>query len=262
MLSHEISMMAILEVTSGPLAGQKFTLREGQTLVVGRSSQANVSVPEDNRVSSLHFALEVSAAGCRLLDRASTNGTYCNKARVTEHWMKDGDEITAGRTTFVVRLAQAQSVPGHPAPQTGKDLRFGHWSFGGVLQGWDVLEGLGMRKQSSGGSFLSIAFAEEPLPDGASLASYVENQIALMNQLLKEPKVETLPGTTGSAEEGQSVLVQHLAEDGRAISQRQVYRVSEKLVGIATVTALREDYASHQGELERFVETLKFAGGQ
>jgi pSer/pThr/pTyr-binding forkhead associated (FHA) protein len=112
-------MQILLELRSGPNAGTKIPLKPGQLLRIGRHPQADQSIPDDKRMSSLHFGVEYSEKGCRLLDLKSSNGTFLNGARVRESVLVNGDEIRAGGTIFAVHiLPDAQLGSFEPRPKT------------------------------------------------------------------------------------------------------------------------------------------------
>lgn len=71
---------------------------------IGRRADADHSFPDDKQMSGLHFAIEYTEKGCRLLDHNSSNGTFLNGTRVNDAALADGDEIRAGTTTFVIRF--------------------------------------------------------------------------------------------------------------------------------------------------------------
>jgi pSer/pThr/pTyr-binding forkhead associated (FHA) protein len=107
-------MQILLEIRSGLNAGAKIALKPGQLLRIGRHPEADKSIPDDKRMSSLHFAVEYGEQGCRLLDLKSSNGTFLNGARVKESVLANGDEIRAGGTVFAVHIlpdAKAESLP-------------------------------------------------------------------------------------------------------------------------------------------------------
>jgi pSer/pThr/pTyr-binding forkhead associated (FHA) protein len=113
----------ILEVAAGSHRGRKIVLRPGQEGTVGRTERADFAFPRDPLMSGLHFDLRSDSRGCVLRDLWSTNGTRVNGTRVTESVLGDGDQITAGETTFVVRIegAVAQN-DGSPTEQTQSAL--------------------------------------------------------------------------------------------------------------------------------------------
>jgi hypothetical protein len=120
-------MGVILEVKSGPLAGQKISLLTGHTLLVGRAAgRAQLAFPDDTFMSGVHFAVECAPQGCRVQDRKSSNGTFLNGARVREAMLANGDEIKGGQTVFTVKIVAdaklssmmpPQEVVSSPAPQ-------------------------------------------------------------------------------------------------------------------------------------------------
>jgi eukaryotic-like serine/threonine-protein kinase len=99
-------MEVVLRVTSGPHAGQECVLDGRGTCVVGRSSQARLSMQEDRLLSREHFRIDVDPPACSLIDLGSTNGTKVNGLRVETIPLRDGDLITAGDSAFVVRVEQ------------------------------------------------------------------------------------------------------------------------------------------------------------
>src|SRR5271163_1582425 len=121
------TMGIILEVKSGPHAGQKIALLTGHTLLIGRAAgRAQFAFPEDTFMSGVHFAVECAPQGCRVQDRKSSNGTLLNGARVHEAMLANGDEIKGGQTVFTVKIVAdaklasmmpPQEVVPPPAPQ-------------------------------------------------------------------------------------------------------------------------------------------------
>jgi len=69
---------------------------EGQSIVLGRSSDCTVSV-EGEDVSRRHVALVWMDEVWRLQDLASANGTYLNRKRVTSAELKEHDVLRLGK---------------------------------------------------------------------------------------------------------------------------------------------------------------------
>ncbi len=100
-------MKVDLEVTSGPHAGTVYCFDRHDTFVVGRSSQAQFSVPDDGFLSRHHFLIEFNPPACLLRDLGSTNGTKVNGLRVETVRLRNGDQIAAGGSEFVVRVEES-----------------------------------------------------------------------------------------------------------------------------------------------------------
>jgi len=109
-------MQIFLETRSDSKAGAKVRLVSDKPLRVGRTDKADHSFPDDKQMSSLHFAIDYSEKGCRLLDLQSSNGTFLNGARVKEATLANGDEIRAGNTVFVIRILADEPLPA-PSPR-------------------------------------------------------------------------------------------------------------------------------------------------
>ena len=103
-------MKIVLEIKSGPRAGSTLSLPTGPPLRIGRTEKADHAFPDDKAMSGLHFAVEYTEKGCRLLDLNSSNGTFLNGARVKEATLANGDEIRAGSTVFVVRMRRDDAL--------------------------------------------------------------------------------------------------------------------------------------------------------
>src|ERR1700739_2769655 len=97
-------MEVILRIKSGPHAGETRVVDREGTFVVGRSSQAGLSMQDDRLLSREHFVIALDSSVCTLKDLGSTNGTKVNGLRVVTTSLRDGDLITAGDSEFVVEL--------------------------------------------------------------------------------------------------------------------------------------------------------------
>jgi hypothetical protein len=76
------------------------------TTVIGRGDEADIQLT-DTGVSRRHAEVTVSAAGIRITDLGSTNGTYVNGIRITTTSLNDGDRVTVGGTELVLRTEVA-----------------------------------------------------------------------------------------------------------------------------------------------------------
>ena len=99
-------MKVDLEVREGPHAGTIYVFDRHDTFVVGRSTQAHFSVPDDGFLSRNHFLIEFNPPACLLRDLGSTNGTKVNGLRAETVRLRDGDTIEAGGSAFTIRVEE------------------------------------------------------------------------------------------------------------------------------------------------------------
>jgi hypothetical protein len=282
----------ILEIRGGPLAGKTFPLR-GQTITVGRASRSDIVIPQDTFLSGVHFALERNGDTCRLVDRNSANGTLHNRVRVTEVVVRDGDEITAGKTPFVVHIkpsaeeplpsslvqpqpavewqapprivastptpAAVQVQPEAPAPIQPPVASIGGWRFGVVPKGWIVVEEYGLRHLGTSVPAAEIAVSPEQLLNAASLTEHVKSQLEVLPLLVLDAQAKIVgPANISGAAEALAVSVQYKADDGRSFAQRQFYVRTGRAVNILTLTALLEEFPVLLPAFEAVLRGLSF----
>jgi len=109
-----------LEIVNGPSAGKRIPVAQGAPVQFGRGNRANIAFPSDTQMSGVHFAAEWDGQTLRILDLRSTNGTTVNGQRIGEAVVRDGDRITAGETSFLVRFSAAPVQPAPSAPESPK----------------------------------------------------------------------------------------------------------------------------------------------
>ena len=105
-------MHVTLVVSAGPMAGRKLWLGRGQTLSVGRTELAESVLPDDPRMSSVHFVLSFHGTSAQIRDHDSANGTFLNGQRIREAALHDGDQIVAGQTQFQVHVDSSYLTAG------------------------------------------------------------------------------------------------------------------------------------------------------
>jgi pSer/pThr/pTyr-binding forkhead associated (FHA) protein len=82
-----------------------FRLSAPVTRTLGRAQDADFIV-DAPLVSRLHCRIEADHDVLRIIDLASTNGTFVNGERVEQGELRDGDRLRVGRIDFTVsRLA-------------------------------------------------------------------------------------------------------------------------------------------------------------
>jgi len=96
-------------VLSGPLKDSTVPLSEDE-ITIGREASNGVAV-SDPSVSRKHCALLGREGKFLVRDLGSRNGTLVNGGAVQEHWLKHGDEITTGDSSFLFLLEEEEVGP-------------------------------------------------------------------------------------------------------------------------------------------------------
>jgi Domain of unknown function (DUF4123)/FHA domain len=104
-------MLVILEATAGPVAGRKIQAPAGSIVRVGRTARCEYALGEDSYLSGQHFAVECDGEQCRIRDLGSSNGTFVNGDRITDHILEEGDSVAAGGSTFIVHIDLSRTAP-------------------------------------------------------------------------------------------------------------------------------------------------------
>jgi two-component system NtrC family sensor kinase len=98
--------MATLFVMQGRDRGKRFELKPGTVQTLGRDESNKIQLA-DNEVSRRHVEIrdyvdpDGKPAGFLVVDLQSSNGTYVNDQRVTQHQLRTGDRILIGRTLLL-----------------------------------------------------------------------------------------------------------------------------------------------------------------
>lgn len=223
-------MQVKLEIETGPRAGERIPVAEGQSVTVGRGASATFPLPQDTFLSRVHFAVECGAAGCRLVDRQSANGTLLNDVKVSAPVeLSEGDVILAGQTHFVVRFAAQPPAPPPSEPITDRPrpveaplpkpfrqtpneafppqlhhaappiaagtTAFGQWFFATIPEGWTVIDGFGLRRRHHNLYPSEVTVSEAALPPDQPPAEgferYIESQLELLKFLVGQPQIQS-----------------------------------------------------------------------
>lgn len=97
-----------LKIISGPHRGQAMIFDSCVTILVGRSSHAQIRLQDDQHFSREHCRLQVNPRECLISDLNSHNGTFVNGERIIERSLQNGDIVSGGLTTIMVLIRQGQ----------------------------------------------------------------------------------------------------------------------------------------------------------
>ncbi|PRP90598.1 Transcriptional regulatory protein QseF [Enhygromyxa salina] len=121
-LAHQGYRLLIL---SGELRGREVEIVKGE-ITLGRSRQCEVVLPDDS-VSRVHAEIRREQDRYRLLDRGSTAGTFLGGSRISDAFLRPGDELRLGQVElrFVTRDRQPELLPSEAerfGPVLGRSL--------------------------------------------------------------------------------------------------------------------------------------------
>lgn len=113
-------LLVRLTVLGGPQAGSIFEYKERGVFTVGRSRQANFSIPGDQSLSRVHFSVRVMPPCCIVKNLSeTTHGTQVNGRAITETVLRHGDVILGGQDSEfrvdILPLSEA-TADGNGAP--------------------------------------------------------------------------------------------------------------------------------------------------
>lgn len=103
-------MRVTLHVIAGPQTGLDFTFDQHDTLMIGRSEDAQFCLSHDRFFSRHHCLIEIAPPQAFLRDLGSTNGTYVNGMQVETAYLKSGDRIQGGETVLEVEVSSSDPV--------------------------------------------------------------------------------------------------------------------------------------------------------
>jgi signal transduction histidine kinase/pSer/pThr/pTyr-binding forkhead associated (FHA) protein len=98
--------MATLFVMQGRDRGKRFELKPGYPQTLGRDESNRIQLA-DNEVSRRHIEIrdhlgpDGKPAGYDVVDLQSSNGSYVNDQRITQHHLRTGDRVLIGRTLLL-----------------------------------------------------------------------------------------------------------------------------------------------------------------
>jgi predicted component of type VI protein secretion system len=263
------AVTASIVVASGKEQGRSLIVSVGSVLRVGRSPAADLSVPDDDRLSRFHFSVESDGAICRVRDLGSRNGTRVNGRAIAEAIVRDGDAVAAGHSVFTVHLAvDRPEVAPAAEPASRSAFGTGAWALSVVPAGWtaypasdanpDTVAAYARRPDEPPASVLTSA---DPLPAGESLDAYVEAQLALCRDTLTDIRVDgPCPASIAGSEAALEVTIRHRADDGSTVWHRQLYARGRSIVGVATITLTDPSAPNAAAAADRIRRALAFRG--
>lgn len=135
----------------------------------------------------------------------------------------------------------------------------GRWSVTGMPNGWIYVAHFGIRqmRMDAGSVGASVGVGQDALSSTSELQEYVEKQMKLIGNHLKEAKFAGPQSTAfAGADEAQLLFVRHNAVQAGCMVHAQTYVRSGLWLGIITLTALEEQLRTVRPDYDVFVKGL------
>ena len=150
------------------------------------------------------------------------------------------------------RPAAAKAPPGPPL------ITIGSWQFAKVPEGWEAQGEFGIQRAEKD-AFPSNVVATEEMLGLATLQRFVEAQVSMLRQYLREPRIEaSLPPTIPGAEETVALDIRYATKDEQVIFLRRIFARQGKHVGVLTLTTLEKDIDEIRPPLDAILAGASF----
>jgi hypothetical protein len=135
----------------------------------------------------------------------------------------------------------------------------GRWSVTGMPGGWMFVADFGIRQMRMDAKTIaaSVGVGQDALSSASGLQEYVEKQMKLIGNHLKEAKFAgPQPTVFAGADEAQLLFVRHNAVQDGTMVHAQTYVRSGLWLGIITLTALEDQLKAVRPHYDVFVKGL------
>lgn len=249
---------ASLYVLSGPGQGKRIPLSTAQTRV-GRLQDCEVPI-DAPLVSRQHALIAYQNGQWRLVDLESTNGTWVNGLRVTEHVLQANDRIGIGSSVLVFQLAGDERTPSpqpflppveRPRPTTSSVARIhdlSNYDLTEVGRGGEGVVYRGVARADSSVVAIKILESQDP---------YLERkfrQVGMMGMQLRHPYIVAI---YHFGQQGESYyLVMEYVDGGSLRDRMQVNTpfAPHEAIRVLGQTCEALDYAHAQQVIHRDIK--------
>jgi len=213
-LSHPSSNEATLVGVAGPNQGETIYISKSETSL-GRAVNCDVTIA-GALVSRNHAVITYENNHYMLYDHNSTNGTWVNGQRISQHILKPNDRIQIGPTVFVLHTVADETTlhPQTPTPRGLKSARATSGLYTRTLGDYELLQSW------SGG--MAVVYKAKPRPDGNIVAlkvlqteePYVKDKFIKeieVGKTLRHPHIVKVLG--GGQQDGQWFMVMEFMDN-------------------------------------------------
>ena len=135
----------------------------------------------------------------------------------------------------------------------------GRWGITVLPEGWMLVPDFGIRQIGDNTQFVisNIALSYDPLPEGKTIAEYIEKQKSMLEAQYKEAKFAgPQPVEFPGAEEAHMLLIRHPTQKGFELLHVQHYVRVADWIGIITLTAPEQALRAVRPAHEMFMKGL------
>jgi len=167
-----------------------------------------------------------------------------------------GEEAFKSTPASVAEPAPPAPVPPEPP---SPELIIGHWRWSVVPDGWEPIEGVGIRCLVPSCFPSEVTVTDEEL-SGSTFDRYVESQLEFVKVLVADPQISNRePDRVSGADECRCFVVRYKTDDGRRFEQRQTYARSGSWAGSLSMTTLESLVPRLQPVFDRILAGLLFS---
>ncbi|MFH1419825.1 MAG: FHA domain-containing protein [Planctomycetota bacterium] len=109
------AIMKVVLVTFSKSGVRKEFPVEGNTMVIGRKTDADLRIPV-GEVSRQHCRISIKETKLTLQDLESSNGTLVNNQKILQATLNAGDSVRVGPVTFIIQIDGQPAEISPPTP--------------------------------------------------------------------------------------------------------------------------------------------------
>jgi predicted component of type VI protein secretion system len=169
------------------------------------------------------------------------------------------DSVSKARPSAPAMPPRPQAPLAPPKPMGKPILTVGGWTFAAVPEKWIAQADFGLQRDVPDSFPSSIVVTEEQIGEGLSLHQYVDAQLGMLRQYLREPQIDAaLPPKIYGADETVAVEVRYKTKDGQGVFYRRIYSRLGRTVGVLTFTTLENELAQVRPALDAIISGAGF----
>jgi pSer/pThr/pTyr-binding forkhead associated (FHA) protein len=145
------------------------------------------------------------------------------------------------------------------SPPRKQHVKIGGWVLTALPAGWIEAGEYGIQRNTPDGFPSNVVATEEPLGAALSLQEYVDSQLTMLRQYLRNPQIDiTLPPKIQGAEESIAMEILYDTKDGQGVYYRRIYVRTGRTVGVLALTTLQSELAQMRPVFDSILSGVRF----